>query len=310
MVALCGKFGQSSLQEETVMRGQKLTRSVITCCLLIALLGSESMAQRSLPGQVQSAGPQQVPALLDNVRIDQRLNEQIPLDLVFSDETGRPVKLGQYFGSKAVILALVYYECPMLCNEILNGLLSSIKAISFNLGEHYSIVTVSFNPNERPELAAAKKANYIERYGRNRPAEGWHFLTGDQSSIEALTNAVGFHYAYDPQTKQYAHASAIMILTPQGRLSRYFYGIEYAPKDLRLGLVEASEGKIGSPVDQLLLYCFHYDPVTGKYSAVVMNIVRLSGIATVLGILVLILIFRRRYCWQNSLKAGGINRAG
>jgi protein SCO1/2 len=288
----------------------KLKRGLLGCCLLILLcfLQTHALAQRSLPGQVQSARPQGgLPAPLSDVRIDQRLNEQIPLDLFFRDETGRQVKLAEYFGSKPVILALVYYQCPMLCNEILNGLLSSIKAISFNVGEQYEIVTVSFNPDEKPELAAAKKETYIERYGRSRAANGWHFLTGERNAIEALTNAVGFHYAYDPQTKQYAHASAIMVLTPQGRLSRYFYGIEYAPKDLRLGLVEASEGKIGSPVDQLLLYCFHYDPVTGKYSAVVMNIVRLSGIATVVSVAILILVFSRRYRLQKSLKTGGIN---
>lgn len=222
-----------------------------------------------------------LPDALRNVGIDQRLNHQVPRDLSFFDEAGRLVRLREYFGGKPVILSLVYYECPMLCTEVLNGLVSSLKVLSFDVGKQFVVVTVSFNPRETPALAAAKKEKYLQRYGRPAAA-GWHFLTGKQESIDELTKAVGFRYAYDAKTGQYAHASGIMVLTPEGNISRYFYGIEYAPRDLRLGLVEASANKIGSAVDQLLLFCYHYDPSTGKYSAIVMNFIRLGGIITVL----------------------------
>jgi protein SCO1/2 len=234
------------------------------------------------------------PALLRDVGIDQRLNEQVPLDLRFRDEAGRTVRLGDYFGRKPVILALVYYECPMLCTEVLNGLVGSLKVLSFDVGNQFTVVTVSFNPRETPALAAAKKAAYLGRYARPGAAGGWHFLTGEEPSIAALTRAVGFHYTYDPKTNQYAHAAGIMVLTPQGKISRYFYGIEYAPRDLRLGLVEASANKIGSPIDQLLLFCYHYDPAIGKYSAIVMNFVRLGGVITMLALGTLILVLLRR----------------
>ena len=182
----------------------------------------------------------------------------------------------------------------MLCTQVLNGLAGSLKALTFNAGEQFLVLTVSFDPRETPELAAGKKKAYLEHYSRPGAAQGWHFLTGSESSIAALTHAVGFRYRYDAEKAQFAHASGIMILTPQGRLSRYFYGIEYAPRDLRLGLVEASNGRIGSPVDQLLLFCYHYDPATGKYGAVVMNFVRLGGAATVLALGTLVVFFLRR----------------
>jgi protein SCO1/2 len=229
----------------------------------------------------QSAAAASVlPPGLHNVGLDQRLNEQVPLNLVFREESGREMPLSSYFGNKPVILALVYYQCPMLCTQILNGLVISLRGMSLESGRDFEVVSVSIDPTETPELATRKRAEYLRRYAKS--STGWHFLTGAEPQIKELAQAVGFRYAYDARTKQYAHASAIMVVTPSGRLSKYFYGIEYAPRDLRLGLVEASENKIGSPVDQLLLYCYHYDPNTGKYSAIVLNMVRLAGALTLL----------------------------
>jgi len=235
-----------------------------------------------------------LPKVLLNVGIDQRLNEQVPLDLVFKDEQGRDVHLSQFFKGKPVVLLLVYYACPMLCNQVLNGTMGSLRQVAFNIGEQFEVVTVSFDPRETPDLAAAKKSTYVQAYNRPGAEAGWHFLTGDQANIKRLTEAVGFRYVWDEQTKQFAHASGIMILTPEGKLARYFYGIEYPPKDLRLGLVEASQNKIGTPVDALMLYCYHYDPATGKYGAVVMNIVRLAGGVTLVLIVGMLLALRKR----------------
>jgi protein SCO1/2 len=236
-----------------------------------------------------------LPASLQGVGIDQKLDSQLPLDLIFKDEFGRGAPLSTYFRpGKPVILALVYYRCPMLCSQILSGVESSLKAVSFAPGQDFEVVAVSFDPKDTPEIAAAKKQMYLRRYGRPNTADGWHFLTGDETNIKALTDAAGYHYKYDPSTDQFAHASGIMILTPQGRLSRYFYGVEYAPRDIRLGLIEASQNKIGNPVDQLLLFCFHYDPATGKYGALVMNILRASAAAFALvGGTFLLIVFRR-----------------
>jgi protein SCO1 len=236
-----------------------------------------------------------LPQILREVKIEQRLNEQLPLDLQFKDETGRTVELREYFNkSRPVILSLVFYKCPMLCNQILSGLLAGLRAQSFDVGREFEVLTVSFDPRETPELATEKKQSYLERYNRAGAEKGWHFLTGDQENITRLTEAVGFQYNYDEKTNQFAHASGIMLLTPEGKLSRYFYGIEYNPRDLRFGLIEASNNQIGSMADQLLLYCYHYDPATGRYGPVVMNIMRLGGVVTVLGIGALILILRRR----------------
>jgi len=221
------------------------------------------------------------PPHLQNVGIDQHLNGQVPPDLAFVDDAGRTVKLGDYFCKKPLILNLVYYNCTMLCGEALAGLTGAMKMVKFNVGKEFEVVTVSFNPQETPEIAAAKKKDYLERYGRPGAASGWHFLTGSPESINALTKAVGFQYQYDPKVNQYAHATAIMVLTPQGRISRYFYGVDFPPKDLRMGLVEASQGKIGNITDQVLLYCYHYDPATGKYGAVVNNILRLGAGVTI-----------------------------
>lgn len=233
------------------------------------------------------------PQYLTNVGIEQHLDAQVPADLSFVDDAGRTVKLGDYFGKRPLILNLVYYNCTMLCGEALAGLTGSMKMIKFDVGAQYDVVTVSFNPQETPQLAAAKKADYIKRYGRAGAANGWHFLTGPPESINALTKAVGFQYQYDAAKNQYAHATAIMVLTPQGRISRYFYGVDFPPKDLRLGLVEASQGKIGNAVDELLLYCYHYDPATGKYGAIVNNMLKIGAALTILLLGGMILIFIR-----------------
>ena len=236
---------------------------------------------------------------LKNVGVNQRLDVQVPLDLQFHDETGKAVRLGDYFGKRPVILNLAYFGCTMLCGEVQSGIIGSLRALQFNPSSDFDIVTVSFDPRETPEQAAAKKTSLLLRYHRPGAEEGWHFLTGDQHNIEALTKSVGFDYQYDATLNQWAHAAAIMVLTPKGKISKYFYGVEFAPKDLRFGLIEASENKIGTVVDQILLYCYHYNPATGKYGAVIMNVLRLAGVATVLilGGLVLIL-FRRDPSFQ------------
>jgi protein SCO1 len=249
-----------------------------------------------------------LPPALRNVAIEQKLNQQLPLELVFRDESGQPVKLGQYFGQKPVVLALVYYDCPMLCTQVLNGMVTSFRVLPFQIGKEFDVVTVSFDPRESPALAAAKKktyTGYLPQAMQANANSGWHFLTGDEASIKQLTDAVGFRYYYDDATKQFAHASAIMLATPQGKLSRYYYGIDYSARDLRLGLIESAQNKIGSPVDQLLLYCYHYDPATGKYGAVVMNMIRLGGIATIIAIIVMLLFLRRRGPARLKLKHGG-----
>ena len=253
-----------------------------------------------------------LPKALSDVKIEQKLNQQLPLDLVFTDENGQQVKLGQYFGKKPVVLALVYYDCPMLCTQVLNGMVTSFRVLPFQVGNEFDVVTVSFDPRETSALAAAKKKMYVdylpEKMGANA-SSGWHFLTGDQANIAQLTDAVGFRYHYDEATKQFAHASAIMLTTPQGKLSRYFYGIEYAPRDLRLGLIESSQNKIGSPAEQLLLYCYHYDPATGKYGLAIMRVMRIAGVLTILGIisgiLAMTLIGKARNPGVVSAKTGG-----
>lgn len=247
------------------------------------------------------ARAQTADSILRDVGFDQHLGQQVPLDLTFRDESGQPVPLGRYF-DKPVILTLVYYDCPMLCTLTLNGLTSALKVLSLDAGKEFNVVTVSFSPQETPTLAAAKKETYLKQYTRPGAAQGWHFLTGDAGAIGRLTQAVGFRYAYDPAQQQYAHATGIVVLTPAGRIARYFFGVEFSPKDLRLGLIEASADKIGTPVDQLLLYCFHYDPSTGRYSAVVMNIVRVAAVATVLilGAFMMVMFLRDRATHQRA----------
>lgn len=234
------------------------------------------------------------PPILQDIRIDQRLDAQLPLDAIFRDESGKSVRLGQYFGKKPVILSFAYYECPMLCTLVLNGLTKGLRVIPFDMGNQFEVVNISINPREGPDLAAAKKASYVREYGRPGAEQGWHFLTGDEAAIQQVTKAAGFRYVWDPTTGQYAHATGIMIVTPKGRLSRYFYGIEYAGQDLRLGLVEAADEKIGTLADQVLLYCFHYDPVTGKYGLAITRIIRVVGTATALALGVFMLVMFRR----------------
>ena len=232
----------------------------------------------------QGAPSNQVPTPLSRVAFEQRLNEQLPLDLPFKDETGRTVKLGDYFGRKPVILTFVYYECPMLCTQVLNGLEGALRVLNESVGDEFDVVTVSFDPRETPVLAAGKKKAYLERYQRAGAENGWHFLTGDQASIDALTKAAGFSFTWDEQTQQFAHASGIIVATPAGKLARYFLGIEYAPRDVKFALMESASERIGSLADQVLLYCYHYNPATGNYGFVAMRAVRLGGAVTLMAL--------------------------
>lgn len=271
--------------------------------LKIAYVGFVSIALllTAFPVLAQGMGPGIMsppanvrPPGLKNVGIEQRLNQQLPLDLTFRDESGKTVQLGDYFGKKPVILSLVYYRCPMLCSEVLAGLEGSLRAISFSAGDQFNVLTVSFDPKDTPQDAAAKKAVTLKGYKRIGAADGWHFLTGTQESIATLTKAVGFQYEYDAKSGQFAHTTAIMVITPEGRIAQYYYGIEYPPSDLRLGLIQASQNKIGSLVDEVVLYCYHYDPQAGKYSAIVSHIMQLSGGVTVLGLGIFLLVLFRR----------------
>jgi protein SCO1/2 len=250
--------------------------------LAAALTPLSIAAQEGLPGPLQGVG------------IEQRLGEQVPLDVPLRDEEGREVPFGQLLDDKPVVLSLVYYQCPMLCTEVLSGLVRALRALPFDAGREFRVITVSFDPNDTPELAAARKRDSLARYGREGAETGWRFLTGSEDAVRRLTESVGFRYTFDRDTRQFAHASGLMLLTPRGVLSRYFYGIEYSPRDLRLGLVEASSHRIGSPVDQILLYCFHYDPTTGKYGLVIMNVLRVAGVLTVLGLGGFVTIMLRR----------------
>jgi protein SCO1/2 len=234
------------------------------------------------------------PEVLKNVGLDQKLNEQVPLDLTFRDEHGASVNIGQLLQGKPAILTMVYYKCPMLCTEVLNATLNSLKAIPLEIGKDFNVITVSIDPTEKPVLAEAKQIMYAGLYGRRGAVQGWHFLTGAEDQIQKLASAVGFRFVYDKESSQFAHASGIMVLTPEGRLSRYFYGLSYAPRDLRLALVEASEGKIGSTVDAIMLFCFHYDPVTGKYAVTILNVVRAAGALSAIAIALMIFVFSRR----------------
>jgi protein SCO1/2 len=224
------------------------------------------------------------PAILRDVGYDQRLGENVPADIALRDEAGRAVRLGDYLGRRPVVLTLVYYECPMLCTLSLNGLVGAMKALSFDPGKEYEVLTVSFEPKETPEQAAARKKAYLERFRRAGAEAGWHFLTGDAESLARLTKAVGFRYAWDAQTRQYAHPAGVLVLAPEGRIARYLYGVEYAPKDLRFALIEAAAGRIGTPVDRVLLFCYRYDPATGRYSAAILRLMRAGAVATMLAL--------------------------
>jgi protein SCO1/2 len=273
-----------------------------TAATLTLAVNSVAYAQNPVglaePGDPTAAKP----GLLSKIAIDQRIGHQVPADIPFVDDAGREVKIGDYFGKRPVVLALVYYECPMLCTQVLNGLVSSIGVLNFEVGREFDVVAVSFNPKEGPGLASQKKAAYVERYGRPQSAAGWHFLTGTQESIARLTEAVGFKYEYDDAIKQFAHGAAIEVLTPTGTIAKYFYGIEYSPRDLRLGLVEAADERIGTLVDDVLLFCYHYDPATGKYGASILTLVRIGAIATVLAFTVFLTVSLRR---EQSLAVAG-----
>jgi protein SCO1/2 len=247
-------------------------------------------------GPVPPPPREATPGVLQEIGFDQKLGDRIPLDLAFKDETGKDVKLGDYFGKKPVVLSLVYYQCPMLCTISLNGLAGALEVLSFVPGQEFEVVTVSFDPKEGPVLAAAKKKTYLTRYKRPEAHRGWHFLTGPKASIDALTHAVGFRYVWDEATKQFAHPAGILVATPDGRIANYLFGVEYSPKDLRLALVDAAGGKIGGVVDEVLLYCYQYDPHTGRYSASILNLVRIGGLLTVLALggFILTTTMRRR----------------
>lgn len=262
----------------------------------VALMSVVVSAQGDAPGLRPAPGvpSSQVPGPLSKVAFEQRLNEQLPLDLPFTDENGKAVKLGDYFGPKPVVLAFVYYECPMLCTQVLNGLESALRVLNESIGKEFDVITVSFDPRESSVLAAGKKKAYLERYKRPEAERGWHFLTGTPASIEALTRAAGFSYAWDEESQQFAHASGIVIATPEGRLSRYFFGIDYSPRDVKFALMESSFGKIGTLADQLLLYCYHYDAEKGNYGFVAMRAVRIGGAVTLLALAGFVLVSIRR----------------
>ena len=274
------------MQSIYTTRGSLKCAAVASCAAIVFV--SSLAAQVSSYGDKQM-GPANVKApVLDKIGIAQHLNQQIPLNLTFTDEAGKQIQLASYFGSKPAILALVYYQCPMLCSEELNGLTGALQMVDEVPGRDFNIVVVSIDPSEGPDLAAAKKRSYVKRYGHPETADGWHFLTGTQPSIDALTQAVGFGYTRIPgpdgKLTQFAHASAIQIVTPTGKLAQYYMGVEYSPKDLRIGLVEASNNKIGSPVDNILTYCYHYDPGTNKHSLIVARVVQLGGLVTVMSL--------------------------
>jgi protein SCO1/2 len=277
-------------RELTLLKITHNSKRILT--IFAALLMSATAFGQGMTKGIMSPPANVRPPGLKNVGIEQHLDEQIPADLNFRDEAGKPVRLGDYFGKKPMILNLVYYNCTMLCGEVLSGLESALRVLKFNVGKEFDVLTISFDPRETPEMATQKKAEFLKRYGRAGAAEGWHFLTGPQESVDALTKAAGFQYQYDPKTGQFAHATAIMVLTPEGKIAQYYYGVEYAPKDLRLGLIQASENKIGTLADQVLLYCYHYDPSTGKYGAIISRVLQLSALATVLalGIFMTVLI--------------------
>jgi protein SCO1/2 len=270
---------------------KRRTGSLRALVALLALGPAVSASPRAVaasPRAVAAAtqGDQGPPiaSVMERVGFDQRLGEQLPLDARFVDEAGRDVRLADLVGERPVIVAFVYYECPMLCTLVLNGLVSSLRAVDLTPGKDFAVVAIGIDPSESPELARAKKARYLDEYGRSDTADGWHFLTGAEPEIARVAAAAGFRYAYVPEKDEYAHASGIVVATPDGRLARYYYGIEYAPRDVRLGLVEASDGKVGTLVDQVLLLCYHWDPLSGRYGLAIMTVIRFLGGVTVLGI--------------------------
>jgi len=290
----------SRLKAQAARSVYVLVLSLVPCALC---LGGSASAQPDYPasfrayagerGETGTAANQPLPQL-ENVTFKQRLNETLPLDATFTDENGRRVTLGDYFGRKPVVLAFVYYQCPMLCTQVMNGISSALKVLPFKAGDDFDVVLVSFDPRDTPADAAEKERAHLQYWSVPQEAAAWHLLTGDQPTIQRVTSAAGFSYRWDERSGQFAHVSGVLVVTPDGTLSRYFYGVEYSPKELRLALVEAGEGKVGSAIDELLLYCFHYDPESGRYGVVVMNLIRLGGVATMMFIGGFILLSRRR----------------
>lgn len=280
------------------MTGSGARSFALTAALALAVPGAASAQQfqvaelpMPVPGQPSAS---QKAGLLKKVGIDQRIGQQLPLNTTFTDENGQTVRLADYFGKRPVVMALVYYDCPMLCTYVLNGLTAALKGLSFTPGQDFDVVAISIDPKETYRIAQAKKDVYVHNYGRPETASGWHFLTGNDASIHAVADAIGFHYAYDPNLQQYAHGAAIYVATPSGEIARYFLGLDYAPRDLRLSLVEASHNRLGTVVDQALLLCYHYDPTIGKYGAATLLAVRIGFIATVVGLLSFIFVSLRR----------------
>ena len=276
--------------------------AAIVCMLTCAFCIADATAQPDYPSSYRAYAGERgdrgtaagvTPPQLADVTFKQRLNEVLPLDATFKDESGRTVRLGDYFGEKPVVLAFVYFQCPMLCTQVMNGLSSAISVLPFKPGQDFDVVLVSFDPRETPAMASEKERTHLQYWSAEQEAGSWHLLTGDEATIQRVTSAAGFTYKWDERTGQFAHVSGILVATPDGTLSRYFYGVEYSPKELRLALVESGEGKIGSAIDELLLYCFHYDPASGRYGVVVMNLVRLGGVLTVLFIAGFIMVARR-----------------
>jgi len=264
---------------------------VLTVAPMVAqMTGAPTAGYKREAGMTSST----IPAPLREIGFDQNIDQLVPLDVPFRDESGRAVRLGDYFGKRPVVMVFAYYDCPMLCTQVINGLATALNVLSLEPHQDFEIVTVSFNPKDTPATASVKKAIYLERYRRAGADAGWHFLSGDQPSIDRLTKAAGFRYTWDEATKQYAHPTGVIVLTPEGKLARYLFGIEYGPRDLRFALVEASAGKVGNRVDSLLLYCYHYDPMTGRYGLMVMRTLRLAGVATVLALGSFIVIMIRR----------------
>lgn len=275
--------------------------AAVLATLWVGVAAVSLSAQRAMFGSAPPGQPSMAPLpILKDVRIDQKLDQSVPLDLPFTDEQGRDVTLSQYFGQRPVVLVLSYYECPMLCTQVLNGVFSSMEPLRIDAGRDFEVVVVSFDPGETPAMARAKKAGYVKHYERPTAEAGIHFLTGRQSSIDTLADAVGFRYVYDEAIDQYAHPAAITVLTPQGKVSKYLYGVEFAPMDFRFAVVSAGEGQIGTLVDQALLYCFHYDPATGKYSVAIMTFVRIGAVLTMLGLGAFLFIHLRRERRQRS----------
>jgi len=271
----------------------------VTCALCLDPGGS-AQAQPGFPAggysdpQAPGTVSTDVPPQLHDVTFKQRLGEMLPLDASFRDESGRTVTLGQFFGSRPVVLAFVYYQCPMLCTQVMNGLSSALKVLPFKAGEDFDVVLISFDPRDTPAIAAEKKRAHLEYWSTEKDGAAWHLLSGDEASIRRATSAAGFTYQWDERTGQFAHVSGVLVATPEGKLSRYFYGVEYSPRELRLALVESGQGNVGSAIDELLLYCFHYDPESGRYGLLVMNLVRLGGVLTVLFVAGFIVLMRRR----------------